>query len=172
MPCSLAGFCAPFGLRVTETGPADLVDLRDLIFAIFTEYGFPQSRHWYDEDPWLLARESLVGVDRGFSHLLRAKNGMLAGVGILIPRLDRDVASLGEISHFYLRPEWRGQGLGRAMLDDLIMHAADLRYRSLYLVTRVELTAARRLYERNGFGRIANERYAGKPHLIEMRLAF
>lgn len=165
---ALLQLCVSRGLSITQASHYDLPDLYALISDIFHEYQFPESLQWYKDDHTLLAREAIVDEERGASHLVRSGSGSLAGVGILIPRLDPDKSLDAEISHLYLTPQYRNQGLGKMMLDDLIAHAEALKYEGVYLVSRYELTQALRLYERSGFTRIANERYPDRPWLIEM----
>ncbi|MCB1298149.1 MAG: GNAT family N-acetyltransferase [Microthrixaceae bacterium] len=56
-----------------------------------------------------------------------------------------------EVKHLYLRPETRGHGWGRAMLDALERHARDLGARELVLDTHHTLEAAGGLYASSGF---------------------
>src|SRR5205823_14458955 len=54
----------------------------------------------------------------------------------------------------YVRPEFRGRGLGKLMLDHLASHARSHGVDVLRLETGVHQHAAVRLYEREGFRRI------------------
>lgn len=56
-----------------------------------------------------------------------------------------------EIKRVYVRPEYRGAGLGRALTEDVIARARRLGYASLKLDTLPQLVEAQRLYERLGF---------------------
>lgn len=62
-----------------------------------------------------------------------------------------------EVKHLYLRPETRGQGWGRAILEDLERRARDWGAGELVLDTHHTLEAAGALYTRSGF--VATERY-------------
>ncbi|MET0735172.1 MAG: GNAT family N-acetyltransferase [Microbacterium sp.] len=75
-----------------------------------------------------------------------------------------------EVKHLYLRPETRGRGWGRLLLDDLERRARELGARELVLDTHHSLTAAAGLYAAAGFSLIApyNDnpnatRWYGKP---------
>jgi len=60
----------------------------------------------------------------------------------------------GEIKHMYVRPPFRGLGLGRRMLEYLTAYALQHGVEVLRLETGIYQPEARRLYERYGFQRI------------------
>ncbi len=57
----------------------------------------------------------------------------------------------GELKRMYIRPEFRGQGLGRLLVEHLADHARGHGTRLLRLETGIYQTDAIRLYERMGF---------------------
>lgn len=59
-----------------------------------------------------------------------------------------------EVKHLYLRPETRGRGWGRLLLQDLEDRAAGFGAAEIVLDTHHTLEAAGRLYEAAGFGAI------------------
>jgi ribosomal protein S18 acetylase RimI-like enzyme len=59
-----------------------------------------------------------------------------------------------EVKRMYVRPEFRGLGLGRLMLDRLTAHAREHGVPLLRLETGIHQHAAIALYERSGFRRI------------------
>jgi putative acetyltransferase len=60
----------------------------------------------------------------------------------------------GEIKPMYVRPPFRGLGLGRRMLEHLTAYALQHGVHMLRLETGIYQPEARRLYERYGFQRI------------------
>ena len=64
---------------------------------------------------------------------------------------------IGEVKRMYVDGAWRGQGVGRALLETLIASARARGYRRLRLGTIAEMTAARSLYRALGF--VPIERY-------------
>jgi GNAT superfamily N-acetyltransferase len=60
----------------------------------------------------------------------------------------------GEIKRMWVRPQFRGLGYGKAMLDHLADHARARGVGLLRLETGIHQHAAIRLYEREGFKRI------------------
>jgi GNAT superfamily N-acetyltransferase len=59
-----------------------------------------------------------------------------------------------EIKRMYVRPQWRGQGLSRAVLADLEQRARDLGAKRIVLETGERQPEAIRLYETSGYERI------------------
>ncbi len=75
---------------------------------------------------------------------------------VFIVRKSRQVAKL---RLFLVDPAARGSGLGARMIDECVRFARAAGYRKITLWTQSELLAARRLYERAGFRRVATERH-------------
>lgn len=68
---------------------------------------------------------------------------------------------IGEIKRMYVVPDRRGSGVAQLLLDALEDEARRLGYTTLRLDTGDRQPGARKLYERAGFGEIAN--YNGNP---------
>ncbi|MCF0040501.1 GNAT family N-acetyltransferase [Dyadobacter fanqingshengii] len=79
--------------------------------------------------------------------LLVYKDIQLAGCAG-IRRLDDDTS---ELKRMYVRPDFRGFGLGKKLLDRAIATAAALGYKKIRLDTLSSMTKARNLYESSGF---------------------
>jgi putative acetyltransferase len=91
--------------------------------------------------------ERLVAENVDF-FVLRS-DGMPAGCGGIL-----FVDKYGEIKRMYVRPEFRGLGLGRRILDHLTSHAESRGIALLRLETGIHQQEAIALYEREGFYRI------------------
>lgn len=61
----------------------------------------------------------------------------------------------GEVKRMYIRPQYRGLGLGKMMLNHLAAYARNHQVNVLRLETGIYQTEAMRLYERWGFEEIA-----------------
>ena len=70
-------------------------------------------------------------------------------------------ARSAEIKRMYVRKEFRGRNVAQRLLDAAEGFAKQCRYAWIYLDTTDEMTAAARLYERNGYARC--ERYNENP---------
>lgn len=100
----------------------------------------PESRHAYSVEKL---------VKEGVSFFVAFVDGRSAGCGGL-KLFDRDYA---EVKRMYVRPEFRGVGLGKAILDHLAQYALDRGISVLRLETGIYQVEAVGLYERWGFER-------------------
>ena len=135
---------------IGDVGPADLDGLRTL----FREYVDSLGEHgWLDGFD-----EELAALPGGYEVLLLASvEDRLAGCVALRPLLD----GACELKRLYVRPEARGSGTGRALVEAVIARARRLGYETMRLDTLPSLSAARALYESLGFVEI--ERYNDNP---------
>jgi GNAT superfamily N-acetyltransferase len=102
----------------------------------------PQSRHAYSIEK--LLREQVV-------FFVTRYEGRLAGCG----GIKMFGADYGEVKRMFVRPEFRGKGLGKAMLRCLAEYARDQGAAVLRLETGIYEVEAIGLYERFGFARRA-----------------
>lgn len=133
---------------------------------------------WVPDSPegWDEARRALreygasLGVDLSFQNFddeVAAIHGAYTGVGevFLLAQIDGEVAGCGavralpdadqpnacEMKRLYVRPAFRGFGLGRALAETLMQHARDAGFSCMYLDTLSDMAAARELYTSLGF---------------------
>lgn len=88
------------------------------------------------------------------------------GVAFFVLRVDGEPAGCGgiklfgreygELKRMYVRPRFRGAGLGRSLVDHLAAHALANGVTVLRLETGIHQQTAIRMYERAGFRRIAS----------------
>jgi ribosomal protein S18 acetylase RimI-like enzyme len=81
---------------------------------------------------------------------------------LLLMHREKGVAQL---RYFYIEPEWRGIGLGKKLMALYMEFLVSRNYRSSYLWTTNEQTAAASLYMRHGFRLTAEKESSafGKP---------
>ena len=74
-------------------------------------------------------------------------DGELAGTAALRPLDDER----GEVKRLYVRPEFRGKGIGKTLMEWIEREAMAIGYSSLYLDTVPQLVSAIALYRRLGY---------------------
>lgn len=94
--------------------------------------------------------------------LLAGPEGAPIGCGGIRRLADSPAGIRYEIKHLFLRPETRGHGWGRAILEDLERRAHEWDAAELVLDTHHTLEAAGALYARSGYTQI--ERYNDNPN--------
>jgi putative acetyltransferase len=87
--------------------------------------------------------------------LLACVDHQVAGCGALRPLPDVDYANACEMKRLYVRPAFRGLGLGRTLAQALVDRARGAGYHVLLLDTLNDMAAARELYGSLGFTEIA-----------------
>jgi putative acetyltransferase len=100
----------------------------------------PESRHAFSVDK--LMREGVVF----FMARCEAEPAACGGLKLF-------GADYGEVKRMYVRPAYRGLGLGKAMLNHLAVYARRRQVSVLRLETGIYQTEAIGLYERFGFQR-------------------
>jgi ribosomal protein S18 acetylase RimI-like enzyme len=100
-----------------------------------------KSRHGYSVDKL---------ITLGVAVFILRYNGTPAGCG----GIQLFGSEYGELKRMYVRPQFRGLGFGKLLLDHLADHARKHGVGLLRLETGIHQTAAIRLYEEMGFQRI------------------
>src|SRR2546421_30398 len=151
-------------IRITE---ARWPDDRAIVEALFREYVAS------------LAEDiSFQNVDDELS-MLPGKYARPTGA-VLIARVGTDVAGavayrmvepgVAEMKRLYVRPAFRGSGLGRELANELIEDARVRGYRTMLLDTLASMSSARALYRDLGFSAVASYYDNPLPGVMYMAL--
>lgn len=100
--------------------------------------------------------------------LLAWVDGNLAGCCALRPLDASDYANAAEMKRLFVRPTYRGCGLGRLLTEGILDAARHAQYRCVLLDTLDDMESARALYEDLGFTEIPpyyHNPYAGAHYL-------
>jgi putative acetyltransferase len=129
----------------------DNKELADLIRTVFREFRIDRPGTVYF-DP---TTDNLYELFRaqGSVYWIAEENGVMAGgCGIFpTPGLPDGCA---ELVKFYLLPQWRGKGVGRALMEKCFESSKQLGYSKLYLESLPELSRAVSMYIKSGFRHI------------------
>jgi len=131
--------------RLRPATNADCEPIRDLVYGVLAEYGLKPDPASTDAD--LSDIEQSYFARGGTFHVLESRDGAIIGAYGLY-RVDGDTC---ELRKMYLRPEHRGQGLGKRLLDHALAQARELGFRAVVLETASVLKEAIALYESYGF---------------------
>lgn len=124
---------------------ADREQVKDLVYTVLAEYGLKHDPDTTDAD--LKDIEQFYLARGGAFRVLEAENGAIIGAYGLYPMGEESC----ELRKMYLRRDYRGQGLGRRLLDDALAEARRLGFKSVVLETASVLKEAIALYESYGF---------------------
>lgn len=86
-----------------------------------------------------------------YGRLLLATEGARAAGIVCMRRIRKDI---GEIKRMYVRPEFRGRGIGRALLEALIAEAQEIGYPTVRPDSTRFMEVAHSLYRSAGFHEI------------------
>lgn len=90
----------------------------------------------------------------GKAFLLMDRSGIFFGC-IAVRQLEENI---GEIKRMYLKPEWRGEGYGKVLMDIALQATRNLGYKKVRLDTLDTMTAAIAIYKKAGFYEIPQYR--------------
>lgn len=91
-------------------------------------------------------------------------HGDAAGI-VGVRRFDEDAA---EIKRMFVRPSFRGLGLGRMLAEAAVAGAAELGYRRILLDSIRSMTGALAIYGALGFAEIPAYRHNPRPDAVFM----
>jgi len=142
-----------FVIRPAE-GSSDLAAVRQLWREYWRSIDLPDEFQGFGEE--LKGLPGVYGTEGG-ALLIACMENMPAGTIALRRLNDR----AGEVKRLYLRPPFRGRGLGRYLLENVIERARAIGYGAIYADTLPGMTEALSLYARMGFETV--QPYASEP---------
>ena len=135
-----------------KTYEKDLINL--LIDICVEEHGLKE----YEED----LIKHVKNCDFKKAWVLLDKNEVIAT--ICYTERSNEIA---EIKKVYIKKEYRGQGIGRTLVNNVINYIKDKGYKSIYIGTSDHFNGAKKFYEKMGFQFKFNE---GNGYILELKL--
>ncbi len=137
---------------MTELLLADEVGLIEEARVLFKEYsaGLGVDLCFQNFDKELAELPGDYAAPRGLL-LVAMVDGKVGGCCALRPRSSDEHPDAAEMKRLYVRPEFRGTGLGKKLVDELMMRASNIGYRAILLDTLPSMSEAQQLYQRLGF---------------------
>jgi putative acetyltransferase len=136
-------------LRISE---ARWPDDRAIVEALFREYVASLS----EDISFQNVDDELAGLPGKYARptgvVLIARDGNEAAGAIAYRMVEPGVC---EMKRLYVRPAFRGSGLGRELANELIEDARERGYRTMLLDTLASMQSARSLYRALGFAPVA-----------------
>jgi putative acetyltransferase len=130
--------------RLRRATNADLPAVWTLISAILRSYGITANKQTTDPD--------LTDLEANYWSRKGAFFVLLHGAEIIgTAALRRETDACCELCRMYLAQPYRGQGLGRRMLEVCLREARDRGFAEVHLKTASVLVEAIALYKRAGF---------------------
>ena len=127
--------------------PPHAAAVLDVIGTVFEEYGMSFDPSDFDSDLLDIPRHY---TDRGGWFSVLTDEGRVVGTVALVPK---DAAAC-EIKRLYLLPQYRGRGLGRALMEHILDRVREAGFREAVAWSDVRLETAHQVYDRLGFERI------------------
>ena len=103
----------------------------------------------YLEDFSIYALFEYLDHKKACYYILELEGHIVGGAGI--SQLENYAGPICELQKMYFKPEARGLGLGKIMMDHCLKKAKTLGYEKCYLETMPYMKGARKLYRKVGF---------------------
>lgn len=136
----------PPGYTLRSATNADAEAVRDVVFSALQEHGLEPSPEETDADLFDIERHYHACGGR-FDVLVENSSGKVIGTVGLHP----DEPGTVELRKMYLRPEHRGRGCGRCLLEHALAEARRRGFRRVILESTSKLPKAVALYRSYGF---------------------
>ena len=144
--------------------PDEIADVRTLFNEYAESLGFSLCFQSFEVElaklPWEYAPPS--------GRLLLARSGAVAAGCVAMHKLEEGIC---EMKRLYVRPQFRGTGLGRRLAEEIIAQAREIGYQRMRLDTVVSVMGrAVELYRALGFREIAPYRENPIPSVLYMEV--
>ena len=133
---------------IREITPEDNEQMANVVREVILEMGAPKVGTAY-EDKALDDLHQTYQKDKAIYYVIIHEDKVVGGGGIAA--LDNFEGNTCELQKMYFKPETRGKGLGSKLINTCLEKAKEFGFDECYLETMPYMTAAQKLYKRNGF---------------------
>jgi N-acetylglutamate synthase-like GNAT family acetyltransferase len=141
---------------------ADMPAVWRLISRVLRSYGITPNRRTTEKD--------LVDIEATYWNRMGAFFVLLDGEEVIgTVALQHETDASCELCRMYLAPQYRGQGLGRRMLEHSVNEARASGFQEMHLKTASVLVEAISLYKRAGFSVVEGAEAGGNCDLVMRR---
>jgi N-acetylglutamate synthase-like GNAT family acetyltransferase len=146
-----------------EATNADSAAVWSLISSVLRSYGITTNQQTTDRD--------LDDIDANYWSRKGAFFVLLKGEEIIgTVALHHETDAICELCRMYLAPQYRGQGLGRRLLEHSVREAKERGFKEMCLKTASVLVEAISLYKRAGFSPVEGAVVCGNCDLVMRRV--
>ncbi len=142
----------PFDFIIREIKPTDNTAVAQLIRSVLIELNVPKTGTAY-EDKATDEMFETYQKKRACYFVIAHKGEILGGAGI--GQLDGADKNICELQKMYFSPTIRGKGLGSKLISRCLEKAKEYQFKQCYIETMPYMTAAQRLYKKNGFSNLS-----------------
>ena len=128
---------------IREIEPRDNEQIKSIVQQVILEMGAPKIGTAY---------EDIALEDKAIYFVVEHHGKVLGGGGVA--QLDGSEKNTCELQKMYFLDGIRGKGLGASIIEKCMMKAKEFGFEQCYLETMPYMTAAQKLYKRNGFKNI------------------
>jgi putative acetyltransferase len=136
------------GFIIREIQKEDNPKIATAIREVLIEFGVPKVGTAY-ADKILDTLFEEYNNENSVYYIVEKNNEIFGGAGV--KQLANFEGSVCELQKMYFKPEARGIGLGKKMMDLCLQKARDFKFKQCYLETLPYMEDARKLYRKVGF---------------------
>jgi GNAT superfamily N-acetyltransferase len=161
-----------FEIKLRDARPDELEDISKILVAAYQEY-----KKFMPAERWNEYRSDMVDVRSRVadSQLIVAEvTDQIIGTVTLYPRGSNHGWPEGwaGVRLLAVRPDYRGHGFGRALMEECIRRCRELGIKTIGLHTTELMKVARDMYERIGFKRVPEYDFHPAPGIVVFAYRF
>lgn len=138
----------------------DNLHLANMIRGVFEEHGAPKAGTVYS-DPTTFQLYKLFSEKRSVLWVAESEGQILGCCGVY--PTDGLPDGFVELVKFYLPKTFRGNGIGKTLMEQAVQSALEFGYKNIYLESLPHFSKAINIYEKQGF-RIINHSMGNSGH--------